>query len=220
MLSSLSSTIITVFDIADPLPRSFPRAAPSVTLPFAREDFRSAAAPSPVVENCDSRAMHSVLMPRRYANANGGAGRRVSGRRNRRDVHDAAAERDIEPVSAEQIHQRDEDEQKGRLPARLGADEVRLSEHRDQHDGERHQRSHTVHHADKATGGGGQRERNRDELKRQIDRGEPGHVEAEPFGGEEPEYPVQAWERSRKPEKIHLPQRQPQGEENAQPGNG
>src|SRR5215475_1349226 len=105
MLSSLSSTIITVFDIADPSPRSFPRAAPSVTLPFAREGTRSAAAPSPVVENCDSRAIQSVLMPRRYANANSGADRRISGRRNRRDVHGAAAKRDIERVSAEQVDQ-------------------------------------------------------------------------------------------------------------------
>ena len=56
---------------------------------------------------------------------------------------------------------------------------VQLSEDRDQHDRKRHQRSHPVHHADEATGGRGQRKGNRDELKRQIDRGEPRHVESE-----------------------------------------
>src|SRR5499427_10680301 len=57
----------------------------------------------------------------------------MSGRPDRRDIHGAAAERDVERVSAEQVDQGDEDEQERRLPARLGADQVRLSEHGDEH---------------------------------------------------------------------------------------
>jgi hypothetical protein len=57
-----------------------------------------------------------------------------------------------------------------------------------------HQRGHTVRHADEAAGGRRQREGNRDELEREIDRGEPSHVEAQPIRGEQAERPVQALE--------------------------
>src|SRR5262249_18749734 len=62
-----------------------------------------------------------------------------------------------------------------------------------------------AHHAEEAAGGRGKGEGNRGELKREIDRGEPRHVEAEPLRREQAEHPIHARERSCEPKEVHLP---------------
>src|SRR6516164_5273440 len=106
MLSSLSSTIITVFDIAD-LSKSTPALFPAI---------RAATASSPVprLATQPSTGLGSsaeTLRKHKWAIA------AMSGRPDRRDIHGAAAERDVEGVSAEQVDQGNEDEQEGRPPS-------------------------------------------------------------------------------------------------------
>src|SRR5689334_21633770 len=201
MLSSLSSTIMTVFDIPDlsTVPRApgAPREDHDCMAGFAQ------ASPGVVASACNCGIRTLVRI--RYGNANPDVlfiqptarrvrikainfsslrtllrafdrfltGRRSSPRRGRRYIHGTAAEREIERIAAEQVDDGDEDQQEGRLPALRRADQLRLAEHHDQHDRERNLRGHAVHHADEAVAGRGQAEWNRDELVGQIEGGEP-----------------------------------------------
>src|SRR5919201_1207518 len=212
MLSSLSSTIITVFDIAE-LPKwNICRQRIAIAgLTWGRQ----APYPLPLRERVSDCADTLAFREQRLTSAIARTSAETLGRRKRcdqarisrrrhcrRDVHGATAEREIECVSTEQVHQGDEDEQEGRLPAGSAADQVRLAKNGDQHDGERHERRHAVKNADEAAARRGQGEGDRDELKRQIDRDEPRHVEAEPLRCQAC---LQPWERSYKPKEIHFP---------------
>src|SRR5262249_52215460 len=188
------------------------------SLPVSQKVEQERAARSCELRNRDTSA--ETLRKRKRAAA------AMSGRPDRRDIHGAAAERDVERVSAEQVDQGDEDEQERRLPARLGADQMRLSEQVGIPNTGKNTTASGRHGApaapppEEAAGGGGQGEGNRGELNGEKNRGEPPQVKPEPLRREQAEHPIHARERSCEPKEVHLPQRQPQCEKNAQPGKG
>jgi len=134
--------------------------------------------------------------------------------RGRRYVHDSTAERNVERVAAEQVDYGDEDEQNRRFPALLRAEQLGLPKDDDEHDRQRHEWGHAVDHAEEAIRSRGQAEWNRNELKGQVNRREPSHVETKPLGSK-PAKAVHAAPCFRVPEEVNLPESKTQRQQNA-----
>ncbi len=103
------------------------------------------------------------------------------------------------------------------FPSRLSNEKVRSSKQHHGDDAERDDGCHAVDNADEALSRGRQRERNGDELKRQIQADQPRQIEAQSLRDEQPE---RALQRSgnvlpREPEEIPFPQREQQRQHDA-----